>query len=173
MSEVGTADAEPAPAVAAEGAGEPQAPDTKGKGQKTEVPGSEPAKPATKRGPKRPIEEPPPPPSDDDEEEDKNEPRGGRAAARPEPASKRARAPAPEPAAAPALLVPAPAPAPAPVQVTKAAPSAPSAPGGRKVDAWGRAEKEEDTRSSAPREAWEYLKKDSFGAGNFFDFSKF
>mmetsp|Transcript_51100 Transcript_51100/g.98855 ORF Transcript_51100/g.98855 Transcript_51100/m.98855 type:complete len:711 (-) Transcript_51100:52-2184(-) len=44
----------------------------------------------------------------------------------------------------------------------------------KEPDAWGHREIEEDRKSAqAPREAWEYLKKDEFGTGNFFDFNKF
>jgi len=42
----------------------------------------------------------------------------------------------------------------------------------REPDAWGRME--EESKPAAPsREAWEYLKTDTWGAGNFFDFNSF
>eukprot|EP00927_Polykrikos_kofoidii_P059270 TRINITY_DN54474_c0_g1_i1.p1 TRINITY_DN54474_c0_g1~~TRINITY_DN54474_c0_g1_i1.p1 ORF type:complete len:719 (-),score=106.66 TRINITY_DN54474_c0_g1_i1:281-2437(-) len=74
----------------------------------------------------------------------------------------------PTPATAPPL--PAGSPAPPPVDE-----KAPEPPAKRRHLTWG-AEEEKEKAPQAKgdaREAWEYLKKDDFGSGNFFDFSKF
>lgn len=43
----------------------------------------------------------------------------------------------------------------------------------KELGAWGHETQEDRKPAQAPREAWEYLKKDEFGSGNFFDFNKF
>lgn len=113
---------------------------------------------------KAPAEEPPPPPEPSGRQEDAAD------APPPPPAEEHPPPPpSPEPASdsddgTPTPATRSPSPAADPTPAAEPAPAASAAPAG-----WGKEEK----KDNRVRESWEYIKRDNYGAGNFFDFNKF